>query len=86
VSELRRSAAAYLGMTLLCLVVLFWVFKLGKADLSVPLAYGGDALHTLLWVKGLFENGWYLTNPSVGAPSAWRCMTSRSPMGSSFCS
>jgi hypothetical protein len=44
------------------------VLELWRADLRVPLAYGGDAnlLHT--FVKGIVEHGWYLENPSLGAP------------------
>jgi len=68
VSENRKSAAAYLSAGALCLLGMTWVLKLWRADPSVPLVYGGDALLTQLWVKGLVENGWYLTNGSVGAP------------------
>lgn len=64
----RKSATAYLAAVGLCLVVLAWVLDLRKADFSVPLVYRRDAIQTQFWVKGLVENGWYLTNGSLGAP------------------
>ena len=67
-AEIRKSAAAYLLTIGLCVVALIWVLKLSRADLSVPLTYGADALLVQFWVKGLVENGWILRNGSVGAP------------------
>jgi phosphoglycerol transferase len=67
-TEVRKSVVVYLGAVIVCLGFLAWSLELWRADLSIPLAYGGDALITQLWVKGVVENGWYLTNRSVGAP------------------
>lgn len=46
------------------------VLKLWRGDLSVPLNDYRDALLHQLWFKGVIEHGWYLTNPSLGAPGA----------------
>src|SRR5262249_43280332 len=40
------------------------------ANLAVPFSYKGDSLFTLLWIKGIIKNGWYLHNESLGAPFA----------------
>ena len=44
------------------------VLKLWHGDLSVPMNDYRDALLHQLWFKGVIEHGWYLTNPSLGAP------------------
>jgi hypothetical protein len=63
----RDLAGAVLSMAI-ALAGAAAVLELWDADLRAPLAYGGDAnlLHT--FVKGIVENGWYLENPSLGAP------------------
>jgi phosphoglycerol transferase len=45
------------------------LLRLWNADLRVPLAYGDDSLLVSLPVKSIVDHGWYLTNPSVGAPN-----------------
>ena len=66
--ERRQSALAYVVTVGLSLALLTWVLELWRADLSVPLIYGGDSLLVQLLVKSTVENGWYLTNGFVGAP------------------
>src|SRR5690349_12560049 len=46
--------------------------RLWRADFHVPFNYGLDALFYEAIVKGTIENGWYLTNDSVGAPAGLR--------------
>jgi hypothetical protein len=46
--------------------------RLWRADFHVPFNYGLDALFYETVVKGTIENGWYLTNDAVGAPSGLR--------------
>ncbi|MBM3270077.1 MAG: hypothetical protein FJZ01_20785 [Candidatus Sericytochromatia bacterium] len=59
----------YGGLCLLVLALLFRTLGLGPGDLRVPLGYlGGDTLSVAMAFKGILENGWYLRNPSVGAP------------------
>ena len=46
--------------------------RLWRADFHVPFNYGLDALFYEAIVKGTIENGWYLTNDSLGAPAGLR--------------
>lgn len=50
------------------LVAAAWVLKLWDAPLRVPFALGGDNPLTLSAIKGILDNGWYFTNPFLGAP------------------
>lgn len=43
--------------------------QLWKADLSVPLTYRGDALPVGAHFKTVFEEGWYESQPRLGAPA-----------------
>ena len=55
------------AVSLLCAA---WVLRLWRADLTVPLRYApvDDTKFYLMLVKGIIEHGWYLSNPSLGAP------------------
>jgi len=64
-----RHALLYGVTTALCLSIMFFTLNLWAADLRIPFAYHGDALSASALIKGVTENGWYLTNPMVGAPS-----------------
>jgi phosphoglycerol transferase len=50
------------------LIVAVVALELWRADLTVPFAYTGDELFSSMITKGLIENGWWLTNFSLGAP------------------
>lgn len=67
-----RSASQYLAAALLSLLIAFFLLKLYRADFRVPLHYNGDALLHAMFIKGIIENGWYWTNPSLGAPGELR--------------
>lgn len=54
--------------TLLCLAILVKYFGLQQKSLTMPLAYNGDALVHMGWIKNIVETGWYLHNDRVGAP------------------
>lgn len=60
-----RGLAAAVGLSLLAAAR---GLELWRADLGVPWSYELDALHNLMVVGSLIENGWYLTNDSLGAP------------------
>ena len=64
----RREAALYGAALVLCLAILTVVMKLWQANLTVPFSYDGDALLSGMLVKSIAENGWYLSNPHLGAP------------------
>jgi len=66
----RKAIGAYAGATALCLLILLWVMRLWRADLSIPFAYfGGDEFYYGMLIKGLLDNGWYLHNRFLGMPS-----------------
>jgi phosphoglycerol transferase len=44
------------------------VMKVWGADLTVPFSYGHDSFIFLTWIKGVLDNGWWLTNPYLGSP------------------
>ncbi len=56
--------------SLASLVCVAWVLQLWRADLTLPLRYApvDDTKFYLALVKGIAENGWYLSNPHLGAP------------------
>lgn len=58
----------YIITPLLSLLTVLTVLELWSANLAVPLNYRLDALVYSSWIKGIIENGWWLTNPSLGAP------------------
>ena len=43
--------------------------QLWRADFHVPFAYFVDSLFNSIAAKGMIENGWWLHNPSLGAPA-----------------
>lgn len=44
--------------------------RIWRADLSVPLAYTGDATQYLMYSKAIHDHGWFLENGRLGAPFA----------------
>lgn len=63
------SLAGYLTAAALTSLYVAWTFSLWQADLSTPLTHVGDAMFNQVWIKGIFEHGWYLHNPNLGAPA-----------------
>src|SRR5947199_5240113 len=68
VPSFLHALAEYGAAVILCLLILTAALRLWRADLYIPLSSKGDSLLTQLWIKGMLENGWYLSNPSLGAP------------------
>ncbi len=64
-----RAIVVYAATALLSLVLAAWVLQLPRADLHVPFAYSADAVFLSMSVKGIHDNGWYLTNRFVGMPT-----------------
>ena len=56
------------GAAAASLLLAFALLRLWQADLRVPFDYGGDALYFEMVVKAVVDHGWFLTNPSLGAP------------------
>lgn len=63
------ASAGYLVAAILSTAFMARILKLWHADLAVPMDNSWDALLTQMWVKGVFEHGWYLQNGSLGAPA-----------------
>lgn len=64
------SSAGYLAAAVISALFLLRIMKLWQADLSVPMNDWWDALFSQICVKGILEHGWYLRNPSLGAPGS----------------
>ena len=62
------EAVAYVVGALLPLGVIAWLMRLWTLDLTVPFAYGSDALSTQAGVKNLLETGAVYVNRALGAP------------------
>lgn len=65
----RAEVMAYVATALLALACAFLILRLWRADLSVPFAYEHDSFPVLMWTKTMIDNGWWLTNPYLGAPT-----------------
>ncbi len=64
-----KEVAAYFVAIMLCIFILMALYRLKNSDLSIPFVYdGGDATYHSMVIKAIITNGWYLTNPSLGAP------------------
>jgi phosphoglycerol transferase len=63
-----RRLAPYVATAIASTICGAFLLDLGKADLRVPIDYGGDSLLFSLIVKSVVDHGWYWTNPNVGAP------------------
>jgi phosphoglycerol transferase len=61
-------ALTYLAVVAVTISVLVCVLQLWEADFDVPFSNEGDSLCAQAWIKSVQENGWFLHNPSLGAP------------------
>jgi phosphoglycerol transferase len=66
--NLARDIIIYFVAVLASFSILAWAMKLWEADLSIPFNYSGDSLFIGSLIKGIIDNGWYLSNPFMGAP------------------
>jgi hypothetical protein len=64
-----HSTLSYAAALAVSSLVLACLLKLWQADLSIPFQYGGDSPFTSMWIKGIHDNGWYLSNPYLGMPT-----------------
>jgi len=81
----RKTIFAYSCVFLLSIIIATLVMHLWQADFSIPFAYewrdiqsqnnsldphgSVDALSEYVALKGIYDHGWYLYNPNIGAPS-----------------
>lgn len=63
-----KVALACVLSAVLCLMVIFLVLRLDRADLSIPLNYIGDAIVFLTKAKGIVQGDWIRYNSRIGMP------------------
>jgi hypothetical protein len=64
-----RGAPIVLGQAILTTVVLYYFFLGGLSrDLRVPFELSSDSLQALMQSKSTLDNGWWWSNPMLGAP------------------
>src|ERR1700687_5142170 len=65
-----KAVLVYGGASMLTLLIVFYIFQLWKADHNIPYyyLYGNDGSWTAMLVKSVVDHGWFLNNPSLGAP------------------
>jgi len=55
--------------------VALWLFIGGPSrSLTIPIAWGNDALFYLMQAKTTIDHGWWWTNPSLAAPSGYHAL------------
>jgi len=59
---------AYGAATLVPLAIIVLLLRPWASGIDVPFGHGADSLFTGALVKGVLRNGWWLKNPSLGAP------------------
>ncbi|MCT2195582.1 hypothetical protein M3G15_10575 [Paenibacillus sp. p3-SID1389] len=64
----RRDFWNFLGGLVFFSLFLFAILKLWKADFYIPFGYDGDYLSASSFIKSVVDFGWYINNPSLGAP------------------
>ncbi len=68
-SKTLKAVAAYTSTFALTILILYWVLQLWNADFSIPFSSNGDGLFGAALIKGMINNGWYLYNNYLGAPT-----------------
>jgi phosphoglycerol transferase len=66
--RLRRIILEQSTAAAASLLAAFVLLRLWRADARVPFDYHDDALYFQMMVKAVVDNGWFLTNPLLGAP------------------
>lgn len=64
----RKGSVFFFGGLFIFTGFLFLVLKLWEADLKIPFGYDGDFLSASSVIKSILDHGWYIINPSLGAP------------------
>ena len=68
-SERRwHEFATYLFALIVCLLMVELLLKPHRVDPPTHFLYVGDGLYHSMLIKAIITNGWYLTNPRLGAP------------------
>lgn len=65
----RKTLASYCVALSSCIFLLILVMRLWNIDLFVPLSYSGDSQLNGMCIKGIIDNGWFLSNKYIGMPT-----------------
>lgn len=69
IASVLLSGKDYLVAMGLSVLILIIVMRLWHFDMNIPYCYyGGDELPVGVWCKTIYEEGWYLQSPRLGAP------------------
>ncbi len=68
VRETWKNAAGYAAAALVTVAAAAIALQLWRADLGVPLWYGGDNLMSQMFAQDVLESGWIYDNGRLGAP------------------
>ncbi len=60
--------APYLLVVGVTALILIGILRLWEADFATPFGEAGDSLCAQAWMKSVLDHGWFLHNPSLGAP------------------
>ncbi len=63
-----RSSAYYICLITVASLILCLIYGIRNIDLFGPLNDSADSFTSYTFAKGIIENGWYLSNPMLGAP------------------
>jgi phosphoglycerol transferase len=66
--RLLKAFGCYALAIFLSVALVIYLLRLWRADFAIPFIHKSDAVFTSMCIKGVIENGWYLTNPRLGAP------------------
>ena len=70
----KKEVSYYIVALILCFGFLVCIMQLWSATLTIPLAYGGDALGVETQIKGIIDNGWFEINPYLGKPDNYNLL------------
>jgi phosphoglycerol transferase len=63
-----KTIGVYFLAAVLSVLLLVIIMRLWNSNPMISYGYEGDGLFNLEIIKGIIDNGWYLTNPKLGAP------------------
>lgn len=67
-NQCKKEGIYALVTACISIVLVYWLLGLKDVDFHVPFTYSDDGMCLASIVKGMGENGWFFTNPNLGAP------------------
>lgn len=72
--RMLRDLIMYAVVAAMALAGAASVLRLWRADPGVPFGFTGDATYNCALTQGVLENGWFVSNPRLGAPGTMSLM------------